>query len=213
MAGKRNYWMTHALFASLVLLMLPSLADGSGTAVTMPRGLAKATFAGGCFWCMQPAFDKVKGVVSTTAGYTGGHTPQPTYEQVSAGGTGHVEAVQVVYDPALVSYANLLEVFWHNVDPIDAAGQFCDKGSQYRSIIFYYNDEQKRLAEASKAALERSSRFSQPVVTEIRAAAEFYPAEDYHQDYYRKNPLRYKFYRFACGRDARLQTLWGSSKE
>ncbi len=213
MAVKGNYWMTHALFASLVLLMLPSLADGSGTAVTMPRGLAKATFAGGCFWCMQPPFDKVKGVVSTTAGYTGGHTPQPTYEQVSAGGTGHVEAVQVVYDPAQVSYANLLEVFWHNVDPIDAAGQFCDKGSQYRSIIFYYNDEQKRLAEASKAALESSGRFSQPVVTEIRPAAEFYPAEDYHQDYYRKNPLRYKFYRFACGRDARLQTLWGSSKE
>jgi peptide-methionine (S)-S-oxide reductase len=213
MAVKGNYWATHALFASLALLLLPSLAGGSGTAVTMPRGLAKATFAGGCFWCMQPAFDKVKGVVSTTAGYTGGHTQQPTYEQVSAGGTGHVEAVQVVYDPAQVGYANLLEVFWHNIDPLDAAGQFCDKGSQYRSIIFYHNDEQKRLADASKAALERSGQLNQPVVTEIRPVAEFYPAEDYHQDYYRKNPLRYKFYRFACGRDARLQTLWGSSKE
>jgi peptide-methionine (S)-S-oxide reductase len=172
---------------------------------------AVAIFAGGCFWCMQPPFDALDGVVSTTAGYTGGHLPNPTYEQVSAGETGHVEAVQVIYRPEKVSYDRLLEVFWHNVDPLDAEGQFCDRGPTYRSVIFVEDDTQRRLAEASKEGLEQSGRFDRPVVTEIRAAGTFYPAEEYHQDYYRKNPLRYRFYRSRCGRDGRLEALWGSA--
>jgi peptide-methionine (S)-S-oxide reductase len=196
----RTRW---AIMAALLTLGLSAGAAGK------EQGLAEATFAGGCFWCMEPPFDKLDGVVSTTSGYTGGHVKNPSYEQVSAGGTGHAEAVQVVYDPAKVSYQKLLDVFWHNVDPLDATGQFCDKGSQYRSIIFYHNDEQRRLAEASKAALEASGRFGQPVVTEIVPATAFYPAEDYHQDYYQKNPIRYRFYRYGCGRDKRLEALWG----
>jgi peptide-methionine (S)-S-oxide reductase len=174
------------------------------------NGLATATFAGGCFWCMEPPFDALPGVVSTTSGYTGGHVPTPTYEDVSAGTTGHAEAVRIVYDPARVDYAQLLEVFWRNVDPLDADGQFCDRGSQYRSGIFYETEEQKRMAEESKAALEQSGRFNQPIVTPIVAASSFYPAEDYHQDYYKTNPLRYKFYRYGCGRDRRLEQVWGS---
>lgn len=172
---------------------------------------AKATFAGGCFWCMEGPFDKLEGVISTTVGYTGGHTKNPTYKQVSAGGTGHAEAVEVLYDPEKISYAELLKVFWHNVDPLTADGQFCDKGNQYRSEIFYHNEEQKRLAEASKKALETSGRFDKPIVTRISPASTFYPAEEYHQNYYRKNPLRYKFYRYGCGRDDRLEELWGKS--
>jgi peptide-methionine (S)-S-oxide reductase len=179
-------------------------ADGGRNA------LATATFAGGCFWCMEPPFDALPGVVSTTSGYTGGHVPTPTYEDVSAGTTGHAEAVRIVYDPARVDYAQLLEVFWRNVDPLDADGQFCDRGSQYRSGIFYETEEQKRMAEESKAALEQSGRFNQPVVTPIVAASSFYPAEDYHQDYYKTNPLRYKFYRYGCGRDRRLEQVWRS---
>ena len=170
---------------------------------------AKATFAGGCFWCMEAAFDKLEGVVSTTSGYTGGHLEDPTYEQVSAGGTGHTEAVEVIYDPAKVDYAQLLEVFWRNIDPLDAKGQFCDKGSQYRSAIFYRTDEERRLAEASKASLESRDRLGRTLVTEIVPATTFYPAESYHQDYYLKNPVRYKFYRYVCGRDKRLRQLWG----
>ena len=177
----------------------------------VPEGQQRdvAIFAGGCFWCMQPPFDAIKGVISTTAGYTGGHTKNPAYEQVSAGGTGHAESVQIVYDPKVVSYEQLLDVFWHNVDPITAGRQFCDEGNQYRSAIFYHDEEQKRLAEESKKALEQ--RFKQPIVTQIVPATEFYPAEDYHQSYYRKNPLRYKFYRYSCGRDARLKELWGEA--
>lgn len=171
--------------------------------------LATATFAGGCFWCMEPPFDKLPGVRSTTSGYTGGHVPNPTYGAVSGGTTGHVEAVQVVYDPEQISYAKLLEVFWRNVDPLSDGGQFCDRGSTYQSAIFYHNDEQRRLAEDSKRKLE--GRFPQPIVTSIRPAASFYPAEEYHQDYYQKNPIRYNFYRTKCGRDARLTTLWGTS--
>ncbi len=171
--------------------------------------LARATFAGGCFWCMQAAFDKLDGVVSTTVGYTGGHTKAPTYEEVSAGGTGHAEAIQVVYDPAKISYAELLEVFWHNVDPTTPDKQFCDEGHQYRSAIFVHDETQRRLAEASKKALEESGRFREPIVTEIVAASVFYPAEAYHQAYYKKNPIRYKFYRYNCGRDQRLEELWG----
>jgi peptide-methionine (S)-S-oxide reductase len=171
---------------------------------------ATATFAGGCFWCMEPPFDKIDGVISTTSGYTGGSVVNPTYEQVSAGGTGHAEAVQIVYDPTRVSYAKLLEVFWHNIDPTVKDRQFCDRGSQYRSGIFVHDSEQHRLAEASKAALEKTKPFKEPIVTEITLARTFYPAETYHQDYYLKNPIRYAYYRNGCGRDARLKELWGA---
>jgi len=160
---------------------------------------------------MEPPFDKLPGVISTTSGYTGGHTQQPTYREVSAGGTGHAEAVQVVYDPQKVSYEKLLEVFWHNIDPTQKDGQFCDHGNQYRTAIFYHDETQKQLAEASKAQLQKTKPFQGEIVTEIVPAGEFYPAEDYHQDYYLKNPLRYKFYRTTCGRDQRLQTLWGKA--
>jgi len=172
--------------------------------------LAVATFAGGCFWCMEPPFDKTEGVVSTTSGYTGGQKAGATYEEVSAGGTGHKEAVRVVYDPQKVSYAKLLDVFWRNVDPVDARGQFCDKGDQYKAAIFVADDEQRRLAEESKAALERSGRFRQPITVTIQPTGPFWAAEDYHQDYYLKNPAKYKFYRWNCGRDARLEAVWGT---
>ena len=172
---------------------------------------AKAIFAGGCFWCMEQPFDVLDGVISTTSGYTGGQKKNPTYEEVSSGRTGHTEAVEVVYDPKKVGYEKLLDVFWHNIDPTVKNEQFCDHGTQYRSGIFYNDDEQKRLAEASKAALDKSRPFKAAIVTEITRATEFYPAEDYHQDFYVKNPVRYKFYRNGCGRDARLQQLWGSA--
>jgi peptide-methionine (S)-S-oxide reductase len=168
-----------------------------------------ATFAGGCFWCMEGPFDELDGVISTTSGYTGGSKPDPTYKEVSRGGTGHAEAVQIVYDPQRISYDELLEVYWHNIDPTSAGGQFCDWGNQYRSEIFYHTEEQHQLAQQSKSALEESKPFSEPVVTAISKATIFYPAEDYHQDYYQKNPLRYKFYRYGCGRDQRLEELWG----
>jgi peptide-methionine (S)-S-oxide reductase len=172
---------------------------------------AVATFAGGCFWCVESDFDKVAGVISTTSGYIGGRSANPTYKQVSAGGTGHTEAVQIVYDPARVSYEKLLEVFWVNHDPLTPNRQFCDGGSQYRAGIFYHNDEQKKAAEASKAKVIASGRFKKPVVTEIVAAGTFFKAEDYHQDYYNKNPVQYKFYRWNCGRDQRLKQLWGDN--
>lgn len=171
----------------------------------------KATFAGGCFWCMEAPFDKLEGVVSVTSGYTGGSVRNPTYEQVSAGGTGHAEAVQIIYDPARISYTKLLDVFWHNIDPTVKDRQFCDSGHQYRSAIFYHSEEQHRAALQSKAALEKSKTFREPVVTEIVLAGEFYPAEEYHQHYYKKNPLRYKYYRSGCGRDKRLKELWGNT--
>lgn len=174
-----------------------------------PRSLAKATFAGGCFWCMETAFEGMEGVVSVTSGYTGGRTEKPTYEQVSSGGTGHAEAVQVVYDPAKIDYARLLHIFWRNIDPTSAKGQFCDRGDQYRSAIFYHDASQKRASEASKLAIEASKRLREPIVTEIVPFSTFYPAEEYHQDYYKKNPLRYKIYRFGCGRDKRLSEIWG----
>jgi peptide-methionine (S)-S-oxide reductase len=172
---------------------------------------AKATFAGGCFWCMEAPFDKVPGVISTTSGYAGGSRKNPTYEEVSAGTTGHAEVVQVVYDPSKVTYAQLLDVFWHNVDPLTPNAQFCDRGTQYRSAIFTHDAEQRRLAEESKRALETSGRFDRPVVTEIVPLADFYRAEVYHQDYYLRNPLRYNSYRLGCGRDQRLKQLWGAS--
>lgn len=177
------------------------------------KGSSKAAFAGGCFWCMEHPFDALPGVISVTAGYTGGHEKNPTYEEVSAGGTGHAESVQIIYDPARISYEKLLDVFWHNIDPTTPNRQFCDAGNQYRSAIFYYNETQKRLAIASKKALERSRPFKGPIVTEIVPASEFYPAEEYHQHYYKKNPIRYKFYRQGCGRDKRLRELWGSAAE
>ncbi|MEO1068287.1 MAG: peptide-methionine (S)-S-oxide reductase MsrA [Cyanobacteria bacterium J06638_6] len=171
---------------------------------------AIATFAGGCFWCMEKPFDELAGVISTTSGYTGGTVVDPTYYEVSAGGTGHVEAVQVVYDPAQVSYEKLLEVFWRNVDPVDNRGQFCDKGSQYQAKIFANTNKQRQLAEQSKQSLGAQAKFQrQPIVTAIESAQTFYPAEDYHQDYYLKHPLRYKVYRTGCGRDRRLAEVWG----
>jgi peptide-methionine (S)-S-oxide reductase len=179
----------------------------AGSADSPPATLARATFAGGCFWCMEQPFDRLDGVVSTTSGYTGGHVRKPSYEAVSSGGTGHAEAVQVVYDAARVSYDQLLYVFWRNIDPFDARGQFCDKGTPYRPAIFVHDEEQRRLAEASKRDLQ--ARFKEPIVTEVVPATEFFPAEGYHQDYYKNNPARYRFYRFGCGRDGRLKQIWG----
>jgi peptide-methionine (S)-S-oxide reductase len=173
--------------------------------------LERATFAGGCFWCMEEALDGLDGVISTTSGYTGGQKGNPTYEEVSAGGTGHTEAVQITYDAAKVDYAKILELFWRNIDPSTPNKQFCDVGSQYRSAIFYHNETQKRLAEDSKKMVERTKKFSGPVVTEIVSASEFYPAEEYHQNFYLKNPIRYKFYKYSCGRAQRLEQLWGKA--
>ncbi|RPI46525.1 MAG: peptide-methionine (S)-S-oxide reductase [Betaproteobacteria bacterium] len=192
------------LLATAALLLSPAHAQQKPA-----PGLEIATFAGGCFWCMEPPYDELPGVVSTTSGYIGGHKKNPTYEEVSAGNTGHTEAVRVVYDPKKVTYQKLLEVFWRNIDPTTPNAQFCDHGSQYRSGIFYHNEEQRRLAQASRDQVERTKRFREPIVTEITAATMFYPAEDYHQDYYKKNSLRYKFYRANCGRDTRLEQLWG----
>lgn len=194
---------------ALALLLAGSLVS-MALAVENPT-LAKAAFAGGCFWCMEEAFEKVAGVTSVTSGYMGGRVEHPSYEQVSAGGTGHAEAVEVLYDPQKVSYAKLLEAFWHNVDPVTANAQFCDHGSQYRAVIFYQTDAEKRLAEESKRTIEQSKRFAQPIVTELVMASQFYPAEDYHQDFYKKNPIRYKFYKYNCGRAQRLEELWGPS--
>lgn len=187
--------------------LLFAIAIGAGTAVAQT---AVATFAGGCFWCMEPPFDALAGVISTTAGYTGGATPNPTYEDVSSGGTGHAEAVQVVYDPSRIDYQRLLGVFWRNVDPVAKDRQFCDTGRQYRSAIFVHDAVQRRLAEASRAALQTSGRFAAPIETEIVEAGPFYPAEAYHQDYAAKNPLRYRYYRARCGRDQRLREIWGA---
>lgn len=166
-----------------------------------------AVFAGGCFWCMEPPFDKLDGVLSTTSGYAGGHVPNPSYEQVTAGGTGHREALQVIFDPERVSFEELLEVFWVNVDPVDDGGQFCDRGFSYTTAIFARNSEQARLAESSKS--EIGEKLGAPVVTPVVTDAAFYPAEDYHQDYYQKHSIRYRYYRWACGRDGRLEELWG----
>lgn len=196
---------------SVLGLLLLSLAHAQQP--TENRALAKATFAGGCFWCMEPPFDKLDGVVSTTSGYIGGQTKDPTYKQVTSGTTGHTEAVEIVYDPTKVSYSKLLDVFWRNIDPTVANAQFCDHGSQYRSGIFYHDAAQKQLADASKQSLTTTKPFKEPIVTEITEATTFYPAEDYHQDYYLKNPVRYKFYRHNCGRDQRLRELWGEDSK
>lgn len=184
-----------------LVLLLPLLLGAA------PVRNEVATFAGGCFWCMEHPFDSLPGVISVTSGYTGGGVKNPSYEQVSSGGTGHRESVQVVFDPTRVSYAKLVDVFWHNVDPKDNEGQFCDKGPQYRSAIFYHDDAQKKVAEDSKIAVEK--RLGR-VYTDILPASEFWKAEEYHQHYYKKNPVRYHFYRFNCGRDQRLKAVWGS---
>ena len=194
----------------IALLALAFAALTTPIAAQTPQ-TASVILAGGCFWCMEPPYDKTDGVISTISGYSGGKTANPTYEQVSAGSTGHIEVVKVEYDPAKVSYEKLLDIFWRNIDPFDADGQFCDKGSQYRSAIFFGNDKEKELAEASKKQI--AEKLGQAVVTDILSASEFYPAEDYHQDYYEKNPLKYKFYRYGCGRDARLETVWGAAKQ
>lgn len=207
----RNYrlWHETVLICVLSLAFIGPASTDDGTDTAMPK-TEIATFAGGCFWCMEPPFDKLDGVMSTTSGYTGGHVENPSYEQVSAGGTGHAEAVQIVYDPNKIRYEELLDVFWRNIDPTAPDRQFCDKGHQYRSAIFYQNESQRRAAMQSKKQLEQTKPFDAPIVTEITAATQFYPAEDYHQDYYKENPLRYKFYRYSCGRDQRLEELWGT---
>ena len=197
-----------AVFLGGVVAVTTATEQTSETA-QVSTGLAKATFAGGCFWCMEPPFDQLDGVISTTSGYTGGERRQPTYQEVSTGQTRQAEAVEIVYDPSKVSYAQLLDVFWMNVDPLTRNRQFCDGGAQYRTAIFFHDDEQKRLARDTKQRIDDSGRFGQPVVTEIVEAGEFWAAEEYHQDYYMKNPIRYKFYRYGCGRDKRLDELWG----
>ena len=195
--------------ASLAAALLFAAHALAAAPPAVPPGHAVATFAGGCFWCMEPPYDKLPGVSATISGYMGGRSANPTYEQVSSGTTGHTEVVQVVYDPKKVGYAKLLEVFWVNIDPTVKDRQFCDTGSQYRTAIFYHDEAQREAALASKAALEKSKPFREPLVTPIEMAGAFYPAEDYHQDYYVKNPVRYNFYRNGCGRDARLKQLWG----
>jgi len=202
-----NYTFPVFILSLLAIVVTISAAD-----VAAADNTSVATFAGGCFWCMEPPFDKLEGVISTTSGYTGGHTNNPTYKQTSSGKTGHTEAVQIIYDPEKVSYEKLLDVFWHNIDPTTPDQQFCDRGNQYRSEIFYHNEEQKRLAYASKAELDKNKPFKAPIVTQVTQASTFYAAEDYHQDYYKKNPIRYKYYRYGCGRDKRLEQLWGKEK-
>jgi peptide-methionine (S)-S-oxide reductase len=198
---------------TLSVLTLAVFLIGAWTLQSTSQATANATsgkayFAGGCFWCMEEAFEKVEGVLSATSGYMGGTVANPSYEEVSAGRTGHAESVEVIYDPAKVSYQKLLEAFWHNVDPITPNAQFCDHGSQYRSAIFFQTDEEKRASDTSKQAIEQSRRFKEPIVTQIVMASQFYPAEEYHQDYYKKNPVRYKFYKYNCGRAQRLDALW-----
>jgi len=193
-----------------MIVMTATSASGDSTKGNVSeQRFEKATFAGGCFWCMEPPFDKLDGVISTTSGYTGGTEKDPTYEQVSSGKTGHLEAIEVTYDPAKVSYDQLLDVFWKNVDPTQHNGQFVDIGSQYRTAIFYHNEEQRRQALESRNRLQESRKFGKPIVTEIRPAMPFYSAEDYHQDYYIKNPIRYKYYRWGSGRDRFLEETWG----
>src|SRR3972149_9329253 len=193
------------LFSFLLLLIMQ-------TRIYAGAQTEKATFAGGCFWCMEPPFEKLDGVTEVISGYTGGKKVNPTYEEVSYGGTGHLESVQIIYDPSKITYSELLDVFWKQIDPTDSNGQFVDRGSQYRSAIFYHNHEQKGLAEKSKEELDESGKFGKPIVTEIIMASAFYKAEEYHQDYYKKNPIRYKFYRYNSGRDQYLTKVWGKEE-
>ena len=198
------------LLLSLVLVLAAAGTAAAQSATPKPER-AVATFAGGCFWCVESDFDKVKGVISTTSGYTGGHVANATYHQVSAGGTGHAESVEVVYNPNVVSYSQLLTYFWHHVDPTVKDRQFCDVGHQYRTAIFVHNAAQRKLAEKSKKKV--AAELGKPVYTEIDNAGPFYKAEDYHQDFYKKNKLKYEFYRWNCGRDQRIKQIWGSAKK
>lgn len=201
------------MIVRLVLSGILALGMATTAEAESKIGVHKANFAGGCFWCMASAFDNLPGVVEVIAGYTGGHSKDPTYNEVSTGESGHAEAVQVLYDPNKISYAQLLDVFWHNIDPTVADRQFCDTGFQYRAEIFYLDPEQQRLAEQSKATLALSKAFKEPILTKITASTTFYPAEEYHQHYHRKNPIRFKFYHYICGRAQRLKKLWGESAE
>ncbi len=194
---------------SIAILFIGTLSVQAISQAAANATQGKAYFAGGCFWCMEEVFENIEGVLSVTSGYMGGTVARPSYEEVSAGRTGHAESVEVVYDPAKVSYQKLLDAFWLNVDPITPNAQFCDHGSQYRSAIFFQTDEEKRTSETSKRAIEQSSRFNDQIVTQIVMASQFYPAEEYHQDFYKKNPIRYKFYKYNCGRAQLLETLWG----
>ncbi|NET35600.1 MAG: peptide-methionine (S)-S-oxide reductase MsrA [Cyanothece sp. SIO1E1] len=213
MVLKKNAVFAGLLMASFILFGLMTPACGMEQPISSENTLAKATFAGGCFWCMEHPFDELEGVVATKTGYTGGQKVAPTYKEVSSGTTGHAESVQVSYDPKRVSYDELLEVFWHNIDPTDAKGQFCDKGNQYRTAIFYHDQQQQQQAQQSKRALAASQLLSDPIVTEIVPAQTFYVAEAYHQNYYQTHAVQYQFYRFACGRDQRLNELWGREHE
>lgn len=206
-----KYHLLRTVLACALLAVFVGYQTRIADSASNSGRLETATFAGGCFWCLEEALDKVDGVVSTTSGYTGGQKTNPTYEEVSAGGTGHTESVQVMYDPQKVTYTKLLETFWRNIDPTTPDRQFCDKGHQYRSAIFYHDEHQQRLAEESKQQLDKSKPFKEQIVTEIVPASEFYPAEEYHQNFYQKNPIRYKFYKYNCGRAQRLETLWGKT--
>jgi len=203
----RRQTVLSVLIVTVLLIGAWNLQSTSKAAAVATLG--KAYFAGGCFWCMEEAFEKIEGVLSATSGYMGGTVANPSYEEVSAGRTGHAESVEVIYDPAKVNYQKLLDAFWRNVDPITPNAQFCDHGSQYRSAIFFQTDEEKRASDTSKQAIEQSKRFTEPIVTQIVMASQFYPAEEYHQDFYKKNPVRYKFYKYSCGRAKRLEELWG----
>jgi methionine-S-sulfoxide reductase len=206
----KRIWIAAVLVAVAGALAMAGNRESPPPEPVQKENLQKATFAGGCFWCMEPPFESMDGVVSVISGYTGGSLENPTYEQVSSSRTQHLESVRIEYDPEKVTYSDLLDVYWHNIDPTDSGGQFCDRGPQYRSAIFAHTEEQRRLAEESKEELEASGMLPKPVVTEIRPASAFYPAEDYHQDYYKRNPIRYKFYRRGCGRDRVLEKLWGT---
>jgi peptide-methionine (S)-S-oxide reductase len=206
-------FLAAAVGAGVLALAQPALAPEPADAAQPQGGLEVATFASGCFWCTESDFDKVEGVKETTSGFMGGKTANPTYAQVSMGNTGHAESVQLKYDPKVVSYRQLLDYYWRHVDLLDGGGQFCDRGSQYRPVIFAHTPEQKRLAEESKASLDKSGRFDKPIAVEIADAGVFTPAEDYHQNYYETHPIQYRYYRYACGRDARLKQLWGDETE
>lgn len=201
--------LRHQILMVVGLMICMTLGNWPSGGVQSAPTTAKAYFAGGCFWCMEEAFEKVDGVIAVVSGYMGGTVANPTYEQVSDGRTGHAESIEVMYDPTKVTYQKLLDAFWRNVDPVTPNAQFCDHGNQYRSTIFYTTDEEKQLSEESKNKIEQSKRLPAPIVTQLVKASTFYPAEDYHQDYYKKNPLRYKYYKFSCGRAQRLEALWG----
>lgn len=205
-------WRFYTMWSGTLILLVVVFSNVLLQPVVESGEPAKAYFAGGCFWCMEEAFEKVDGVIAAVSGYMGGTVQNPSYEEVSSGRTGHAESIEVLYDPSKVTYNQLLEAFWRNVDPITPTAQFCDHGTQYRASIFYQNDQEKRFAEESKQAIEQSKRFTQPIVTQIVMASQFYTAEEYHQDFYKKNPIRYKFYKYNCGRAQRLDELWGKSK-